>query len=148
MGGGVIGAACAYELARAGATVTLLEREELAAGASGRNNGLWVTPTDPQLLPMARASLRRYLELVEGSPIPYRLDRESDRALAVALDEDEMALERAPTIPTAPRAWRWRSSRRRTPSTSNPRSHPRSSAAGSSTTATGSPRQLSPSPSR
>ena len=92
VGGGIVGAACAYELARAGASVALLEREELAAGASGRNNGLWVTPTDPQLLPMARASLGRYLELVGDSPVPYRLDRDPIGLLAVALDEDEMAL--------------------------------------------------------
>ena len=56
--------------------------------------------------------------------------------------------ERAPTIRTARRPSRWRSSERRTSSASNPRSHPRSSAAGSSTTATGSPRRPSPSPSR
>lgn len=92
VGGGIVGAACAYELARAGASVALLEREELAAGASGRNNGLWVTPTDPQLLPMARASLGRYLELVDDSPVPYRLDRDPIGLIAVALDEDEMAL--------------------------------------------------------
>ena len=42
VGGGIVGAACAYELARAGASVALLEREELAAGASGRPAGdLW-----------------------------------------------------------------------------------------------------------
>jgi glycine/D-amino acid oxidase-like deaminating enzyme len=33
IGGGVVGAACAYELSRRGATVTLLERDQLAAGA-------------------------------------------------------------------------------------------------------------------
>jgi D-hydroxyproline dehydrogenase subunit beta len=92
VGGGIVGAACAYELTRGGASVTLVEREELAAGASGRNNGLWVTPTDPQLLPMARASLGRYLELVDDSPVPYRLDPEPIGLLAVAVDEDEMAL--------------------------------------------------------
>jgi glycine/D-amino acid oxidase-like deaminating enzyme len=92
VGGGIVGAACTYELARAGASVALLEREELAAGASGRNNGLWLTPTDPQLFPMARASLGRYLELVDDSPVPYRLDRDPIGLLAVALDEDEMAL--------------------------------------------------------
>jgi len=92
VGGGIIGAACAYELARAGASVTLLEREELAAGASGRNNGLWVTPTDPLLLPMARASLARYLEIADQSPAPFRLDEEPIGLLAVAVDEDEMAI--------------------------------------------------------
>jgi glycine/D-amino acid oxidase-like deaminating enzyme len=94
VGGGIIGAACAYELARAGASVTLLEREELAAAASGRNNGLWVTPTDPLLLPMARASLARYLEIPPESPVPFRLDEEPIGLLAVGLDEEEIALGR------------------------------------------------------
>src|SRR5262245_50372371 len=41
VGGGAIGACCAYELAQRGADVTLLERgEELAAGASSGNAGL------------------------------------------------------------------------------------------------------------
>jgi D-hydroxyproline dehydrogenase subunit beta len=92
VGGGIIGAACAHELANGGASVLLLEREELAAGASGRNNGLWVTPTDPSLLPMARASLRRYLEIAGESPIPLLLDEDPIGLLAVALDEDEMDL--------------------------------------------------------
>jgi glycine/D-amino acid oxidase-like deaminating enzyme len=92
VGGGIIGAACAYELARGGASVTLLERDELAAGASGRNNGLWVTPVDPALLVMARVSLTRYLELAEGSPLPFRLDEAPIGLLAVALDEEEMGI--------------------------------------------------------
>jgi D-hydroxyproline dehydrogenase subunit beta len=92
VGGGIIGAACAFELAIRGASVTLLERKELAAGASGRNNGLWVTPTDPALLPMAQLSLTRYLEVAASSPVPFRLDEEPIGLLAVALDDDEMEL--------------------------------------------------------
>lgn len=91
VGGGIVGAACAFELAVGGATVTLLERDELAAGASGRNNGLWVTPVDPALLPMARASLDRYLELADASPLPFRLDRQPIGLLAVARDDAELA---------------------------------------------------------
>jgi glycine/D-amino acid oxidase-like deaminating enzyme len=90
VGGGIIGAACAFELAGRGAAVTLLEREELAAGASGRNNGLWVTPPDPVLLPMAKISLARYLEIAETSPAPFRLDREPIGLVAAALDEEEL----------------------------------------------------------
>ena len=45
IGGGVVGTACAYELARRGSTVTLVERDELAAGASGRNQGWFVLLT-------------------------------------------------------------------------------------------------------
>jgi D-hydroxyproline dehydrogenase subunit beta len=96
VGGGIIGATCAFELASRGVSVTLLEREELAAGASGRNNGLWLTPTDLALLPMARASLARYHEIAEGSPVPFRLDETPIGLLAVALDGAEMCLgERA-----------------------------------------------------
>lgn len=39
IGGGIIGAACAYELVRRGLAVTLLEREAVAAGASGACDG-------------------------------------------------------------------------------------------------------------
>jgi glycine/D-amino acid oxidase-like deaminating enzyme len=92
VGGGIIGAACAFELAERGASVTLLEREELAAGASGRNNGLWVTPVDPALLPMAKISLARYLEIADASPVPFRLDREPIGLVAAALDEEEMRM--------------------------------------------------------
>lgn len=90
VGGGIIGAACAFELAERGASVTLLEREELAAGASGRNNGLWVTPVDPALLPMARISLARYHKIAEATPVPLRLDREPIGLVAAALDDEEM----------------------------------------------------------
>ncbi len=90
VGGGIIGAACAFELADRGATVTLLEREELAAGASGRNNGLWLTPVDPALLSMARTTLARYLEIADASPVPFRLDPEPIGLIAAALDDEEM----------------------------------------------------------
>jgi D-hydroxyproline dehydrogenase subunit beta len=92
VGGGIIGAACAFELAERGASVTLLEREELAAGASGRNNGLWVTPVDPALLPMAKISLARYLQIADASPVPFRLDREPIGLVAAALDDEEMRM--------------------------------------------------------
>lgn len=39
IGGGIAGIAAAYVLAREGASVVVLERDELAAGASGRNAG-------------------------------------------------------------------------------------------------------------
>jgi sarcosine oxidase subunit beta len=39
IGGGVIGTACAYYLAKEGAEVVLLERNELASGSSGANQG-------------------------------------------------------------------------------------------------------------
>ena len=43
IGGGIVGAASAYHLARRGADVLLLEAEQLAFGATGRNLGyIWV----------------------------------------------------------------------------------------------------------
>ena len=43
IGGGVVGAASAYHLARRGASVILLEANQLASGATGRNLGyIWV----------------------------------------------------------------------------------------------------------
>ena len=87
VGGGIIGAACAHELTRAGATVTLFERDELAAGASGRNQGWFVLPEDPLLEPMARATLPTYLSIADGAPLPVWIDREPVGHLLVALDE-------------------------------------------------------------
>jgi glycine/D-amino acid oxidase-like deaminating enzyme len=88
VGGGIIGAACAYELARAGASVTLIERDELAAGASGRNQGWFVLPDDPALEPMARATLPAYLEVAASATLPVWIDREPVGHLLVALDEE------------------------------------------------------------
>ena len=95
MGGGIIGAACAYELARSGASVTLLERDELAAGASGRNIGFFGLPWDPALDPMATSSLELYLEVTADPPVPVHFDREPIGTLAVAIDEDDAAMVRA-----------------------------------------------------
>ena len=79
VGGGIIGAACALELAERGASVTLVEREHLAAGASGRNLGLLVMPDHADLVPMYRASIDRYLRVVDEAPFDVFMDRESMR---------------------------------------------------------------------
>jgi sarcosine oxidase subunit beta len=90
IGGGIIGTASAFELASRGASVTLLERDELAAGASGRNLGYLDTSKDPVLAPLARRSLERYLELTQDPPTPVFLDREPIGTLAVTVDDDEV----------------------------------------------------------
>ena len=45
VGGGLLGVATSYWLARGGAAVVLLERDRLAAGATGRNGGFMVAGT-------------------------------------------------------------------------------------------------------
>ncbi|HEY8019436.1 MAG TPA: FAD-binding oxidoreductase [Actinomycetota bacterium] len=94
IGGGVIGAACASELARGGAHVALLERDELAAHASGRNQGLWVLPEDDATVPMAMRSLERYLVLAPDAPIDIQLDPEPIGLVMVARGDDELAAAR------------------------------------------------------
>ena len=54
IGGGVIGAACAVELARRGAQVTVLERDRVGHGCSYGNAG-WLTPS--QAVPLANPSM-------------------------------------------------------------------------------------------
>jgi D-amino-acid dehydrogenase len=54
VGGGVIGVACAYELAKRGATVTVLERDRVGHGCSFGNAG-WLTPS--QAVPLANPSM-------------------------------------------------------------------------------------------
>jgi D-hydroxyproline dehydrogenase subunit beta len=90
VGGGIVGAACAYELARAGASVTLIERDELAAGASGRNQGWFVLPEDPILEPMARATLPRYLDVAASAALPVWIDLDPVGHLLVALESADV----------------------------------------------------------
>ncbi|HEY7400543.1 MAG TPA: FAD-binding oxidoreductase [Actinomycetota bacterium] len=97
VGGGIIGAASAYELTRRGVSVTLFERAELAAGASGRNQGWFVLSSDEHLGPMSRASVPVYEEIVDTSPVTVRFDREAVGHLLIARDPAgiEMAREHA-----------------------------------------------------
>lgn len=92
VGGGVIGAACAFELAACGASVTLVERDHLAAHASGRNHGLWLLPYDDVNVPMARASLDAYRRLVPEAPLDVRLDTEPVGTVLVASSAQEARL--------------------------------------------------------
>jgi len=70
VGGGIIGCATAYYLSKAGASVTLLERDEVAGAASGAAAGILVPP--PEALPsgdfgdLCRAGVDAYPSLVEA----------------------------------------------------------------------------------
>ena len=65
VGGGVVGCGVSYQLARAGFEVTLIERDAIAAYASGNNAGnlnpLHGTP--PSLIPFALEAFRRHGEI-------------------------------------------------------------------------------------
>jgi len=70
VGGGIIGCASAYYLSKAGASVTLLERDEVAGAASGAAAGILVPP--PEGLPsgafgdLCRAGAGAYPSLVKA----------------------------------------------------------------------------------
>ena len=67
IGGGIVGAATAYELTLRGASVTLLEAETLAHGATGRNLGfIWVHTRRPGVeLELVMDTCRRLPTLAE-----------------------------------------------------------------------------------
>ena len=88
VGGGIVGCAVAFELTREGASVVLVEREELAAGASGRNHGLLVAPLDPVLVPMASATLDAYRSFVPEAPTRLTLDPDPIGYLIVGSDDE------------------------------------------------------------
>ena len=66
IGGGIIGVSTAYELARRGVSVVLLEKGVIGGEQSGRNWG-WVRQQNRDIheLPLAMQSLRRWNELSE-----------------------------------------------------------------------------------
>ena len=90
VGGGVIGASCALELARRGASVSLFERDHLAAHASGRNQGLWVLPDDDANVPMARASLEEYRRVAADAPLDVGLDADPVGTVLTAMNAREV----------------------------------------------------------
>ncbi len=90
IGGGIIGVAAAAHLAESGRRVLLLERDELAAGASGRNSGVVQHPFDPVLidLHLETVGLYRRLEASVGDETGFRLPRRPSGLLNVTPDAD------------------------------------------------------------
>jgi glycine oxidase len=80
VGGGVIGCSVAYELAKAGANVALIERDGIGSHASGRNPGNLnpILGAEPALVPLALESLRLHRALVPELAAlgcaPYRFE--------------------------------------------------------------------------
>jgi D-hydroxyproline dehydrogenase subunit beta len=70
IGGGIAGCATAALLAEAGARVVVFEREAIAAGASGRNQGILQHPFDAALTGLYDASMELYATLDHGFAFP------------------------------------------------------------------------------
>jgi sarcosine oxidase subunit beta len=73
VGGGVIGCACARELAGRGLAVLLLERAELATGASGRNQGLLLPGLEAHGGSLFREAVGGYRRLAAEGGVDFDL---------------------------------------------------------------------------
>jgi sarcosine oxidase subunit beta len=89
VGGGVVGCACAAELAGRGLEVLLLERAELAAGASGRNQGLLLPGLEPHAGPLFREAVEGYRRLAAEGGVDF--DLRPVGHLLLAADEATLA---------------------------------------------------------
>jgi glycine/D-amino acid oxidase-like deaminating enzyme len=123
IGGGLLGAASAYWLARAGVAAVLIEQSALAAGASGRNGGFMVAGTAERypaaIARLGHATAREVWQLTLDSRALLRqvlaeeaieCDYREPGNLELALGEEQLveladtvAGRRAPGIEGAPR---------------------------------------------
>lgn len=86
IGGGIVGTAAAAFLADAGASVTLVERDGLASGASGANSGVVQHPFDRVLAGLYRETVELYRDLTD-TDVGFRLGDEPAGLLYVSADE-------------------------------------------------------------
>lgn len=93
IGGGISGAAAAYELARNGVGVTLLERGELASMASGWTlAGVRQSGRHPSELPLAAAAVARWPELADELEADTEYRQQGN--LRLALSESDVPIIR------------------------------------------------------
>ncbi|MEP7159278.1 MAG: FAD-dependent oxidoreductase [Chloroflexota bacterium] len=90
IGGGIIGTSAAAYLAEAGRSVLLVEREQVAAGASGRNSGAIQHPFDAPLGVLHRRSIELYRELT-ASDSDFRLADKPSGLLILSTDQAALA---------------------------------------------------------
>ncbi len=89
VGAGIVGAACALELAKAGLRVTILEERFISAGATGASMGHIVVMDDSE----AQFSLTRYSQFLWEElreELPPSVEYERCGTIWVAADEEEM----------------------------------------------------------
>jgi glycine/D-amino acid oxidase-like deaminating enzyme len=70
IGAGIIGCSAAAFLAEAGASVVVYDREDIAAGASGRNSGVLQHPISGPLAPLFEESLPLHREMLDLPDAP------------------------------------------------------------------------------
>jgi D-hydroxyproline dehydrogenase subunit beta len=90
VGAGIVGAACAFELAKAGLQVTVVEERFTSAGATGASMGHIVVMDDSE----AQFSLTRYSQTLWEElheELPPKVEFEKCGTIWVAADEEEMA---------------------------------------------------------
>lgn len=102
VGGGIVGTAAAAFLAEGGASVLLVERDTVAAGASGRNSGVVQQPFDRALAPLYRDTVREYRRLAQAD-VGFAWADEPAGLLLVARDEATVEAEAAAIRKTQPR---------------------------------------------
>jgi glycine oxidase len=114
VGGGVIGCAIAYRLARDGARVTVVERSRIAAESSGAAAGILaprVHATAPKLFDLALASEPRFPPLIDALRAETGFDVEYNPygALDLALDEtgEELLRDKLRWLQEAGHGVRW-----------------------------------------
>jgi glycine/D-amino acid oxidase-like deaminating enzyme len=88
IGGGVIGATAAWQIAAGGAEVVLVERGALASGATGRSQGLVLPPDHAELAPLWRESIALYSRLAETRDFGF--DHEPIGTLLLATSEQQL----------------------------------------------------------
>jgi len=88
IGGGIVGVSSAAHLAASGRTVVLLERSEIASGASGRNSGVVQHPFDPVLVDLHLETIALYRALAETGLEGFTLPAEPSGLLMVTHDPD------------------------------------------------------------
>lgn len=107
IGGGIVGVSCAAHLAATGRQVMLLERAEVAAGASGRNSGVVQHPFDPVLVGLHLETVGLYRALAENGEPGFTLPAEPVGLMLVTHDAalaqrvaDQLALSHPGLSPT------------------------------------------------
>jgi glycine/D-amino acid oxidase-like deaminating enzyme len=93
IGGGIAGCTLAWELARRGLQVQVLEQSAIAAESSGRNTGTLLSGPQKEVTALLDASAAIYAELA-GGPVPFEFARIGH----LLISEDEASFAAAAAI--------------------------------------------------